>query len=215
MKAPVRKFPQVLHRGYGAGLRSGILGLGFSLLLWGILNVGNVFGANDPPAVPQLCTVWHRGQGDSHPVDLGRMKRSYGELKGQLARSVDLAVKRELNAPSLPRYDAGLPACGRGDKRLLRPERPLPAELLGKKLWFGPVGADRTISLPSSIRSDPEAVLLATRVEKVESLSELSRALGRPVSLAPSGLTEALGVRCVSAVVLISPKGEVEIDENP
>lgn len=215
MNAPGKEFPQVLHRSIRVGLRRGILGLILSLLLWGLSRVGSAFGADDPPAVPPLCTAWHRGQGDSHPVDLGRMKRSYDALKGQLTRSIDLAVKRELDAPLLPRYDAGLPACGRGDKRLLRPEQPLPTELLGKKLWFGPVGAGRTVSLPGSIQSDPGAILFATRVERVESLSELSEALGRPVSLAPSGLAEALGVRCAPAVVLISPKGEVEIDENP
>lgn len=196
-------------------MRSGLLGLGLALILFALSKAHGALGANEDESLPLVCSAWHRGQGDSHPVDLGRMKRSYEDLKARLSRSVAGSMKKEMETISLKRYDASLPACRRSDRRSFRPEGKLPPELLGKKLWFTEVKAGKHLVAPEVVRDDPGAIVFATRTEKFEDLAEASRSIGRPVSLAPRELHQALGVRCGPAVVVISKSGEVEIHENP
>ncbi len=200
-------------------VRSGLLGLAAAVLLLVLSRAQGASGASEGASAPPVCSAWHRGQGESHLIDLGRMKRSYEELKDRLSRSITTSMKQEMDAATLKGYDAGLPACRRSEKRSFRPAgRPdgqIPPELVGKKLWFARIEGKNLSALPALIIDDPGAIVFATRVEKLEALSEASRILGRPVSLAPRELPEALGVRCGPAVVIISPKGEVEIHENP
>ncbi len=193
----------------------GLLGLGVAVLLLALSKAQGAFGTSEGESPPPVCSAWHRGQGESHPIDLGRMKRSYEELKDRLSRSITNSMKREMGAVTLKGYDAGLPACRGSQKRSFRPDAKIPAELLGNKLWFTRIEGKNLPALPSLVKDDPGAIMFATKVEKLEALTEASRILGRPVSLAPRELPEALGVRCGPAVVIISPKGEVEIHENP
>lgn len=196
-------------------VRSGLLGLGLALLLFALSQAHGVFGASEVASAPPVCSGWHRGQGDAHPVDLGRMARSYEELKTRLSRSVAGSMKKEVETVSLKRHDAELPACRRSDRRTFRPEGKIPPEFFGKKLWFTEVKAGKHLVAPELVRNDPAAIVFATRTEKFDDLAEASRSLDRPVSLAPRELAQALGVRCGPAVVVISQSGEVEIHENP
>jgi hypothetical protein len=193
----------------------GLFGLGLALLLFALSQAHGALGSSEDANLPPVCSAWHRGQGDSHPVDLGRMKQSYEELKARLSRSVAGSMKKELEAISLKRYDAELPACRRSDRRSFRPEGKVPPEILGKKLWFTEVKAGKHLIAPELVRNDPAAIVFATRTEKFDDLAEASRSLGRSVSLAPRELAQALGVRCGPAVVVISQSGEVEVHENP
>jgi hypothetical protein len=143
------------------------------------------------------------------------MKQSYEDLKARLSRSVAGSMKKELEAISLKRYDAELPACRRSDRRSFRPEGKIPPEFFGKKLWFTEVKAGKHLVATDLVRNDPAAIVFAIRTEKFDELAEASRSLGRPVTLAPRELAQALGVRCGPAVVVISQSGEVEIHENP
>lgn len=194
---------------------SAVLGLGLAVLLLALSKAHGALGTNEEASAPPVCSAWHRGQGESHPVDLGRMKRSYEDRKTRLSRLVAGSMKKEMEAIALKGYDAELPACRRSDRRSFRPEGKIPPEMLGKKLWFTQVEAGKQLETPDAVRDDPGAIVFATRAKTFELLAEASKALGRPVSLAPRELPQALGVRCVPAVVVISQKGEVKIHESP
>jgi hypothetical protein len=204
------EFPQVFHRA-----PSGLLGLGAAALLLMLCRAQGAFGTSEEASAPQVCSAWHRGQGESHPIDLVRMKRSYEELKNRLSRSVAGSMRKEMEAVALKEYDAGLPACRSSEKRSFSPKGNIPPDFLGKRLWFARFESGKQPSIPALVRDDPGAILFATRVEKFEILAEVSKALGRPVSLAPRELAQALGVHCEPAVVVISKNAEVEIHENP
>jgi len=192
----------------------GLLGLGAAVLLLVLSRASGAFGTSEESGAPPVCSAWHRGQGDSHPIDLGRMNRSYEDLKARLSWTLQRSVEKEMERVSQKNYDAGLPACRRSEKRSFRPEGTMPRELLGKTLWFTPIEGRSPTALPALIKDDPGAILFATRVEKLEVLAEASKELGRSVTLAPRDLAQALGVRCGPAVVVISKNGEVEIREN-
>jgi hypothetical protein len=198
-----------------APVRSGFLGLGLALLLFALSKAHGALGTNEEAGPPPLCSAWHRGHGDAQPIDLGRIKRSYEDLKTRLSRSVANSMKKEMEAIHLKGYDAGLPACRRSERRSFRPEGKIPPEILGKRLWFTEIKARKHLVVPELLRDDPGAIVFATRTDKFEDLAEASRFLGRPVSLASRELSQALGVRCGPAVVVISQSGEVEVHENP
>ena len=201
----------------------GLLGLVGVLLLLVFTRGAGAFGAAESAAAPPVCSAWHRGQGESHSIDLGQLARSYKDLKDQLARSIGASMKRGLEGVALQGYDAGLPACRRSWKRSFRPEDlpggpppgSIPTEFLGKTLWFTRIEGTNSLPLPDLVRDDPDLLVFATRVETLESLNPGSKVFGRPVNLAPRGLPEALGVRCGPALVVISKNAEVKIHENP
>jgi hypothetical protein len=91
----------------------------------------------------------------------------------------------------------------------------VPEQLRGRRLWFFAFTAASQPRVPEPVRSDPDLIPLATKVERVQDLAKLSELVGRAARLAPKGLGEALGVRCVPALVTISKDGEVVIDEDP
>jgi hypothetical protein len=193
----------------------GLLGLMAAVLLLGLSKAQGAFGTSQESEAPAVCSAWHRGQGESHPIDLGRMKRSYEDLKARLSRSLTTSLQKELLAVAPKGYDAGLPACRRRDVRRFRPSRQMPGELLGKTLWFTEIKVGTRPTLPDLVRSDPGAVVFALKTDTFEALADASKALGRSVSLASKDLAAALGVRCGPALVSISNEGEVEIHENP
>lgn len=196
-------------------VRGGLFGLVGAALLLALSKAQGAFGTSQEPEAPPVCSAWHRGQGDSHPIDLGRMKRRYEDLKSRLSRSLLRSVQKEMERVSLKNYDVGLPTCRRSEKRSFRPEGTMPRELLGKKLWFTEIKLGTRPTIPDLVRIDPAAVVFALKADKIDALAEASKALGRPVSLAPHDLAQALGVRCGPALAVISNEGEVEIHENP
>lgn len=202
------------HRQGVQSVLAGLLGLAGAVLLLALTKAQEAFGTSDGASAPPVCSAWHRGQGDSHPIDLERMKRGYQELKERLSRSLTATMSRRMDAVSLKGYDAGLPACRRSEKRGFRPDGRLPAEFLGKKLWFTRIEGRGQAVLPDLVRNDPGAIVFALEVERIESLEEASKTFGCPVSLAPRELPQALGVRCVPALVFISKEGEVQVSEN-
>lgn len=191
---------------------AGLLGLAAAVFL---LALSKAQGTSQEAEAPPVCSTWHRGQGESHPIDLGRLKRSYEDLKARLSRSLITSLQEELLVVAPKGYDAGLPACRRRDVWRFRPNVQLPSELLGKKLWFTEIKVGTRPTLPDLVRSDPGAIVFALKTDTLEALADASKALGRSVSLASKDLASALGVRCGPALVSISNEGEVEIHENP
>jgi hypothetical protein len=193
----------------------GLLGLAAAAVLFTLSQAHGAFGTSEEASAPPVCSAWHRGQGESHRIDLVKMKRSYEELKNRLSRSVAGSMRKEMEAVALKGYDSGLPACRSTEKRSFSPKSNIPPDFLGKRLWFARFESGKQPAIPDLVKDDPGAIVFATRVEKFEILAEVSKTLGRPVSLAPRELPQALGVRCAPAVVSISKNGEVEIHENP
>jgi len=206
----------LLRRGPGKDSALGIsAGLGFVLSLWvpGLLT-GARSPEENPAAAPPLCAGVHRGDGDCRAIDLGAIERGYRELKEALSRS----LTKSLEAPTLALpagVDAGLPACRRSAARRFLPARVIPEALRGRRFWFLGMAGGRTPRIPPEVQEDPDIRVLVSRIEKLGDLARVSEILGRPVSLAPKGLGEALGVRCVPALVTILREGEVEIHEDP
>jgi hypothetical protein len=112
-------------------------------------------------------------------------------------------------------YDSGLPACGRSGDRRFRPAREVPSELRGKTVWLCSFEGRQHPVIPENVKMDPNIIVLATRVDRLETLAELSKVTGKPVSLMPRGFAEALGVRCAPTLLRVRADGEVEIHENP
>jgi hypothetical protein len=195
--------------------RAGILGLAGAALVFGVSKLGVAALGGDERPAPAVCGAWHRGGGESEPFDLERTRRGYEELGQLLSQSLRRSVEKELAVAKTKGYDSGLPACGRSGERRLRPGREVPPELRGKTLWLIPLEGRKHPVFPEKVKTDPTILALATKAVGLESLEVASKVLGRPVTLLPRGLADALGVRCAPALLSISPDGEVEIHENP
>ena len=194
---------------------AGLLVFGAATVLLVVSRAAGALGGTQGPSFPPVCSAWHRGDGDSHSIDLGRIERSYTDLKARLTRSLLGSLEKQKGAIPGKDYDSGLPACGISDRRSNRTEREIPSELLGKTLYFTRISDAKPPALPEIVQLDPGATILATRVDRLEILNEVSRALGRPVALAPEGLAQSLGARCVPALIVISKAGEVLVHEAP
>ncbi len=193
----------------------GLVGLGAALFLFMAFRVLGAAGSGDEPPAPPVCDTWHRGTGDSQPVDLERVRRGYVDLKERLSGSLRRGIEKELGSVGRQGYDLGLPACTRSGARRFRPGQGVPAELREKKLWFFRLEGEKLPALPENVSADPSVLLFAVRTDGLGALEKASKSWGRPVSLSPRGLAEALGVRCAAALISISGDGEVEIHENP
>ena len=200
--------------GHGALAAHGILGFLVFVVLSKPLP-GEATPGDGPAAVPPPCTGWHRGDGQSRALDLARTEAGYREFKESLAQSLSKSLKDQPAKANPVGYDAGLGACRGGRERRVVPARAVPESLRGRRLWFFSVPAGKTPRIPEEIAADRDIVPLAAKVERFEDLGKFSEILGRPASLAPRGLGEALGVRCVPALVSIAKDGEVVIDEDP
>jgi hypothetical protein len=192
----------------------GVLGLSVFIVLSKPLS-----GAPGPEGgtaeTPSLCSGWHRGDGQSQPFDLSRTERGYRDFKESMSQTLSKSL-REAAAKAAPTgYDAGFAACRRRGKRKVTPSNPVPEQFRGKRFWFFAFAPGSRPRVPEEVQGDPDLIPLVTRVEKVEDLAKLSGLIGRAASLAPKGLGEALGVRCVPALVSISKEGEVVIDDDP
>jgi hypothetical protein len=197
-----------------AVLTPGALGI----VLFAILSkplAGAATPEGDVNAVPPVCVGWHRGDGESQAFDLARTERGYQEFTVSLAQSLSKALRDQTAKAGPVGYDAGLRACGRSQKRTATPAQAVPESLRGRRLWFFAFTPGMEPRVPDEAQGDPDVVPLVTKIEKVEDLAKLSKLIGRPATLAPKGLGEALGLRCVPALVAISKEGEVEIHEDP
>jgi hypothetical protein len=189
--------------------------LGLVLLLVSKALAGAETPSEGSSASPPICAGWHRGDGQSRAFDLDATERGYREFRESLSQSLSKSIKDQVAKASPAGYDAGLPSCMRGAERRVTPTRAVPDVLRGRRLWFFSFASGKTPRVPKDAENDRDLVALASKVEKLEDLAKLSKTLGRPVSLAPKGLGETLGVRCLPALVAISKEGEVEIHEDP
>jgi hypothetical protein len=148
-----------------------------------------------------LCEREHGSRGESCPVDLEALERAYGALrKTVVLRLGEVAVdpERALGRP----YDLGLPSCrGRGERRVPL-KTPIPTVYRKSALTF----VD-TKGRPS----DPDTEILLVSADNLRRVAELSRELGKRVSLAPPGLVKALGVRCAGTRVTFTEGGDEAI----
>ena len=166
----------------------------------------------DAPAEP--CGTWHRGGGETSPVDLASVRRAYKALAAQVTRSVDrlaIDVSNQFEQP----FDSGLPACRGQSVRFASLPADRGARFRGRVLYFAFVPAPETFSLPPEIEADPRAEILVLQTRKLKDVVELSKRLKRPVSLASAELAKTLGVTCGNTWAKISEKGDgLELHEG-
>lgn len=130
----------------------------------------------------------HPARGAGVPVDLDLVARVHRDAKGAFRVAVE---KAKFDDPLAGAFDSGLPACRRSGERSVRVD-PLPRELVGKILRFGPVkGGD---------------VWIVTRARR------LSEAAGGV--LASPELARRLGVRCAPATATVKSGTEVVVAEE-
>lgn len=192
-----------------------ILGLGL-LLLGRASQAGEVQEEDGKSSVEiaPLCGAWHRGSGDSQPVDLGKVEKNYQKLREDLGRSLERSVKNSFETVK-GGFDTGLPAC-KSEIRRERGRTPeVPPELRGRQMWFFAAGEPARVRIPEEMRADPQALLFVLSTPKIGSLADLSKDLGKNIYLAPRKLAEALGVRCAGSRVMVDPEGGVVIHEIP
>jgi hypothetical protein len=192
---------------------SGVLGLVFILVTTS--RSGAEPPSLEPALAPPLCSGWHPGDGQSRAFDLAATERGYRDFRDLLSASLSTSLKEQLAKAGAAGYDAGLPSCTRGATRRVALARAVPDLLRGRRLWIFPLVPGRMPRPPGEAQHDPDLALLVSKAERVEDLAKATRLLGRPVSLAPKGLAESLGVRCVPALLAISNEGEVEVHEDP
>ncbi len=190
-----------------------LLGVGLFLTLSGSSR-GDEQGEKPKAGDPELCGEWHRGGGESSPLDLAAVKRAYGALRDRVAKSLDRS--KEEAAGNLERaFDAGLPACRGESTRVESLPQAKALGLRGRVFYFVSVSDPARVALPPEVADEPLAQVLVLRARALKDLPELSRTLGRPVSLAGADLARALGVRCANTWLRVSEKGEaVELYES-
>ncbi len=192
-----------------------IMGLGL-LLLGRASQAGEAQEPGEKPSAESapLCGAWHRGSGDSQPIDLGKVEENYRKLKEDLGRSLERSVKNSFETVK-GGFDAGLPACTSESTRdrVRTPE--VPAEFRGRQLWFFSAQEPARVRIPEEIRAEGQALLFVLSTPKIGSLADLSKVLGRNIYLAPRKLADALGVRCAGSRVVVNPEGGVVIHESP
>lgn len=165
-------------------------------------------------AEARLCGEWHRGAGETSPLDLGAVKKAYGALRDQVARAIDRA-KGEVASPLDRPYDAGFPACRGEDVRTEAIPSGKGARLRGRTFYFALAGDPARFTLPPEVAADPSAQIILLRVRSLEDLPAISRAAGRPVSLAGADFAKVLGVRCVNTWLRVSENGDaIELHET-
>lgn len=202
----------------GQSVLRAMIGLGAAALVFmacrGFLDAAQA-GVKEEATAPPLCDAWHQGSGDGQAINLEQIRRGYAQVKERLSGSLRRGMKKEVGQVAVQAYDLGLPACTGPGKRRARPGSMIPKEFRGKTLWFLGLDGEKAPPLPRTLSLDSSVAAFLVRMPGLVALEKASKSLGRPLSLAPRGLAEALGVRCVPALVLISQEGEVEIHENP
>ncbi len=165
-----------------------------------------------PPAT--LCGAWHRGSGETVPLDLARVKRAYEGLKARVTRAVDqenVAPPVDLRKP----YGADLPACQGDATRTAKVPLERGTRVRGRAFYFASVGDPARVVLPPEVERDLSVQVLILRTRSLGDLPELAKRFGRPMNLAGTEFAKAVGVRCANTWVKFSENGdEVEIVES-
>lgn len=163
---------------------------------------------------PPPCSRWHPGSGESQPIDLAAVRRSYRELSRKLDGSL---TRIQAEAPQLldRPHKTGLARCVRPAVRVERLAGGGEARLAKQRFYFGALDDPERFRLPPAAESDPGALVFLLECGRWRDVGELSRRLARPVHLATEAFAKALGVRCAGSRVQVSEKGdEVEIHEG-
>jgi len=195
-------------------LSPGVLGIAL-FLVHGVSaeTRGDEKAAREGGSIPPLCDGWHRGGGETCPVDLERLERGYRAYKEGLTLSMNRSVEAKL--ASLPKaYDAGLPACRERQVRRLPAASAIPRELRERQLWFFDARGRGQLRMPPEVEADPGALLFVLAAEKLSDLGDLAKEFRREMTLAPRKFAESLGVRCAGSRVVVGKDGELEIYEN-
>lgn len=163
---------------------------------------------------PKLCGEWHRGAGDTSPLDLIAVRRAYEALRDRVAKAVDrskVEMAGELDRP----FDAGLPACHGAATRSERLPRAEAGRIAGRVFYFVSVSDPARLAIPREVAEDPAAQIVVLRVGALRDLPAVARMAGRGVSLGGADLAKALGVRCANTWLKVSEKGDaVELHES-
>jgi hypothetical protein len=170
--------------------------------------------ARSKPEEAVLCDTWHRGSGETVPLDLARVRRAYEGLKSRVSRAFE--AQNQAAAPDLRKpYDVGLPACGGDATRTAKVPLEKGARVRGRAFYFASVGDPERFVLPAEVERDPSVQVLVLRTRSLGDLPEIARRFSRPISLAGGDFAKALGVRCANTWVKFSEKGdEIEIRES-
>jgi len=184
------------------------------LILLGVGSVARFSAMAEQGVEPQgpapACAAEHESRGESHLVDLGALERGYAALKGRLTLSLQGARLDPAKMLEKP-YDLGVVACrGRGERRVALKEA-LPAAYRSSKLYFLRPGGRVSASLPERIEKGPDAEIFLVSAANMRAVADLSRTLGRRVTLAPPKLLEVLGIRCANTLVTFTEKGDEAI----
>ena len=170
--------------------------------------------ARSKPEDAVLCDTWHRGSGETVPLDLARVKRAYEGLKSRVSRTLETESPEaavDLRKP----YDVGLPACRGEATRTAKVPVERGARVRGRTFYFASVGDPARFVLPPEVERDPSVQVLILRTRSLGDLPEIARRFGRPISLAGAEFAKALEVRCANTWVKFSEKGdEIEIRES-
>ncbi len=163
---------------------------------------------------PKACARWHRGAGETAPIDLSAVRRAYANLASKLNAS--LAKSRTELPDILERpHRTSLPRCAGQGARTVKLKDGVGPRLSGLHLYFGLLGTPDRFILPRALAEDPQASIFLLGCERLADAGELSRRLKRPVHLAKDEFARALGVRCAGTRVKVSAKGEeVELHEG-
>lgn len=204
-----------LLREVAAVVLPGLLAAGLFAVLPGKSHSQGEGKAAGPKAEdPKLCGEWHRGAGDTSPLDLVAVRRAYDALRDRVAKAVDrskVEMAGELDRP----YDAGLPACRGTATRSERLPRAEAARIAGRAFYFVSVSDPARLAIPPEVALDPSAQIVVLRVGALRDLPAVARAAGRGVSLGGAELAKALGVRCANTWLKVSEKGDaVELHEG-
>lgn len=209
------------------GLRAGIVREAVGTLLPAVLAVGlfllvptdsrsQAESAQNrgKPEDATLCETWHRGSGETVPLDLARVKAAYRDLKSRVTRAVDAqnaSPAVDLRKP----YDSGLPACSGEDTRTASMPLEKGARVKGRVFYFAAVGDPARFALPPEVDRDPAVQVLILKTRSLGDLPEIAKRFGRPISLGSADFAKAMGVRCANSWVKFSEKGdEIQIRES-
>lgn len=170
--------------------------------------------ARAKPEDAVLCETWHRGSGDTVPLDVGRVKAAYRELTSRVTRAVDAQKAPPAIALRKP-YDSGLPACGGDEVRTM----PFPLEkgvrVRGRAFYFAAVGDPARFALPPEVERDPAVQVLIIKTRSLGDLPEIAKRFARPISLGSADFAKAMGIRCANSWAKFSEKGdEIQIRES-
>lgn len=169
--------------------------------------------AHPKPEDAVLCETWHRGSGETVPLDRARVKRAYEGLKTRVTQALDAQTAvpaLDLRKP----YDAGLPACTGDATRTAKVPVEKGSRVRGRAFYFASVGDPARFTLPPEVERDPSIQILIVRTRSLGDLPELVKRLGRPISLAGAELAKSMGVQCANSLIKFRESGdESEIRE--